>query len=381
MRDMDKTDQLMKRQLYAAFLSVDGVGRRSFQKLLTVCDHLKISLEDVWVSPDKLCSDYFRLNETQINNIINFQKKYSISEYFDYLKEKNIEVILEGDDQYPSLLREIDDRPLLLFVQGDLGFVNQLPIAVVGTRRITSYGQMAVTKLVEELVAGGATIISGGMYGVDAQAHWTCLKNYGRTAAILGFGFNHTYPKYFQRLADQIIANGGALISEFAPHIPPQKGNFPVRNRIVAGMSLGTVVIEAALKSGSLITAQLAAEYNREVFAVPGPITNRFSQGTKNLINQGAKLITSGTEILTEIYPTLAIGGFHFEKKIPKIDKIAYNNDLERCLYKIIQEQPVTTDQICHRLQQNNVSEITVALSMMELANIIVKNGESWYIC
>lgn len=200
------------------------------------------------------------------------------------------------------LLSQIPDPPTHLHIRGTLPDQTLPTIAVVGTRHITPYGRKVTRDLTSALVRVGFVIVSGFMYGVDAVAHETTIEAGGKTIAVLGYGLDAPYyPASHARLADRILASGGCLVSEYAATEPARPENFPRRNRIVSGLSLGVLVTEAAKKSGSLITARLAGEQGREVFAVPGPIGSRYSEGTKELVNLGAKLVTRVEDILEDI--------------------------------------------------------------------------------
>jgi DNA processing protein len=204
--------------------------------------------------------------------------------------------------EYPPALREIFDPPLVLFVRGRIELLQSLMIAIVGTRRPTAYGTAAAERLAGDLAAAGLTIISGMARGIDTAAHRAALAAGGDTAAVFGCGVDVIYPAENRKLAEQ-IAETGALISEFPMGSPAYPQNFPVRNRIVSGMSAGVVVVEGAQYSGSSITARLALDQNREVFAVPGNITSRMSWGPNLLIKQGAKLVQEWNDVVVELKP------------------------------------------------------------------------------
>lgn len=174
-------------------------------------------------------------------------------------------------------------------------------IAVVGTRHVTDYGRKVTYSLARDLATAGFTIVSGFMYGVDAIAHGAAIDAGGKTIGVLGFGFDYMYPKSHASLAKRMLETGNTLVTEFEPEVPAMPQNFPRRNRIVSGLCLGVVVTEAAKNSGSMITARLAVEQGREVFAVPGPIDSLYSEGTKELINLGAKLVTNVSDIVDEL--------------------------------------------------------------------------------
>lgn len=209
--------------------------------------------------------------------------------------------LFPSNSAYPSLLKSVEDKPKQLFVKGAVEVLSLPSVAVVGTRNMTSYGRYATQKFVEELVGYGFVIVSGLALGVDGQAHRTALACGGKTIAVLAHGLDRVSPVEHTTLAGDIVEAGGALISEFPKGFGAQKFSFVRRNRIIAGMAAGVLVVEAGHKSGTKITAGLAAEYGRPVFAVPGPITSQFSEGTKDLVNLGAKLVTSAEDMIEEL--------------------------------------------------------------------------------
>lgn len=205
--------------------------------------------------------------------------------------------------QLSHLLSHIPDPPHHLAIRGEWPDEKYPRIAIVGTRYVTAYGRKVTEKFTKELVEAGFVIVSGFMYGVDAVAHETAVDCGGKTIAVLGYGLEAPYyPVSHARLAQKLLANGSCLVSEFEPNVTAIPGNFPRRNRIVSGLSLGVLVTEAGTKSGSLITARLAVEQGREVFAVPGPIDSPYSEGTKELVNLGAKLVTTIRDIVDELH-------------------------------------------------------------------------------
>jgi len=217
----------------------------------------------------------------------------------DAVRQRGYRIVTLNDADYPALLREIPDPPPFLYVSGDLAAAERC-IAVVGSRNATSYGLATARQLCAELARLGLTVVSGMALGIDTAAHEGALGVRGRTVAVLGSGLNQLYPPENRRLAERIAA-GGAVISEFALDNGPDAHHFPIRNRIISGMSCGTVVVDATRNSGSLITARLAAEQNREVFAVPGSVQSFKSMGTHTLIKQGAKLVENAQDILCEL--------------------------------------------------------------------------------
>jgi DNA processing protein len=213
---------------------------------------------------------------------------------------RSIRILTRDDPEFPGILLELPDPPPVLYVRGDLRGGADPGIAVVGSRRASPYGVEMARALAAEIAEAGVTVVSGLARGIDEAAHRGALEAGGRTVALLGAGMDRVYPPESRRLAERISLSG-ALLSEFPLGTPPYSGNFPVRNRLISGMTRGTLVVEAAPRSGSLITARLALEQGREVFAVPGNATNRGALGPNLLIQQGAKLVMRGRDILEEI--------------------------------------------------------------------------------
>ena len=239
-------------------------------------------------------------NETQIRQWLDFSPS-NYQSIIDWGHEKNQHILHFDHPAYPSLLRNVVGAPLVLFIAGSLTVMNELQLAIVGSRKPTSDGRDAVQSLTRELVQAGLVITSGLAAGIDAICHQTALQSGGRTIAVQGCGLNQIYPSKHRALAHQMIEQGGALVSEFFPDTLPRPEHFPRRNRIISGLSVGTLVVEAAEKSGSLITARYAVEQNRDVFAVPGRITNHNARGCHRLIQQGAKLVCDAADIIEEI--------------------------------------------------------------------------------
>ncbi len=275
--------------------------------------------------------------------------------------EKNkIDVITINDSRYPTLLKQIHDPPALLFVRGSLPDSNLKHLSVVGSRKATAYGLDVTESVITPLAKYGVVIVSGLAYGIDAAAHLTTIEAEGITIAVLGSGVDQDsiYPSQNRTLASKILASGGALVSEFPIGSPPLKQNFPLRNRIIAGMSHGTLVIEAATKSGSLITARCALESNREVYAVPGSIHATLCKGTNDLIKQGATPVTCHSDI----YAT----EFDNNKKIEYIPV----DDEEKKIYKILNHEPQHIDDIV-TLSNLPIQTTSSILSLMELKGVV----------
>lgn len=260
-------------------------------------------------------------------------------------QENDIRIIARKDIRYPHLLRKIHDPPMFLFVQGELLPEDELSIAIVGTRHLTPYGRRQAERLAVEIAQSGFTVISGMARGIDGVAHQGALSVGRRTLAVLGGGLLKIFPPEHYDLSREIIKNG-ALISEYPPESVPQKGTFPQRNRIVSGMSLGVVIVEAPRKSGALITARLAAEQGREIFAVPGPVDHESSRGAHQLIRDGAILVESVDDILQALGP-LSRPVRNQNKEEPIRHPIELQlNDLESKVLAQISMSPTSIDQI-----------------------------------
>lgn len=212
-----------------------------------------------------------------------------------------MKIFRKCDREYPLMLKGIKNAPQELFVEGDVRCFNMPCVTVVGSRNMTEYGRNMAREIVKELSLGGMCVVSGLAIGIDSVVHQTCLDNGGKTIAVLGSGLNRVYPAENVGLYRDIISNGGCVISEQEPNVEAQKIFFPARNRIVSGLSLGTLVIEATYRSGTSITAKFAFEQGRKVFCIPNSVGNKNSSGTLNLIKKGAVMVTNGKEILYEL--------------------------------------------------------------------------------
>ncbi len=264
-------------------------------------------------------------------------------------------VITQDDADYPGLLREIHDPPIVLYVWGDIESLDRPCLSVVGSRRCTTYGINAAQSLARDLAAHGLTIISGLARGIDAAAHRGALEAGGRTVAVVGTGLETTYPKEHAKLQEEIIS-AGAVISEFPLGTPPLPQNFPYRNRILSGLSLGVLIVEAAEHSGSLITARLATEQGREVFAVPGNITSQTSFGTNYLIKDGAKLVQYWLDVVEELPAETRDLVFGVERPLqqndpamvchPLLDALEFSADESAVLDLLAADVPSHIDQL-----------------------------------
>lgn len=280
------------------------------------------------------------------------------------------------DRSYPELLKEILDPPLLLFARGDLSLLSHPSIAVVGTRKPTPYGMAVAEKLGGELAAAGLCVISGMARGIDTAAHKAALSVGGKTTAVFGCGVDMTYPSENRKFQEQIVSRG-LTISEFPMGAPAYPQNFPIRNRIVAGMSQGVLVVEGAQYSGSAITARLAVEQGREVFAIPGNITSQASWGPNLLIRQGAKLVTTAQDVINELSPETRRriqngGGASMEDNRKQGTLPLGPNSVlgDEILAKLKVDQPVHVDDLLSGLENYSSSEIVATLFELELLGL-----------
>lgn len=241
------------------------------------------------------------IGEQTAEIILDSKRKQEVDKHLEYMKKNNIEIISILDDEYPKSLRQIYDAPIALYILGNKNILNeQINISIIGCREYSEYGKQTAKKLAFELTKENITIVSGLAKGIDSFAHEGTLLAKGKTIAVVGNGLDIIYPKENIILAKQILNQNGAIISEYPLGTKPEKNNFPERNRIVSGISKGIIVVEAKKKSGTLITVDFALEQGRDVFVVPGNLNSENSEGTNDLIKQGAKIITNSKDIIEE---------------------------------------------------------------------------------
>lgn len=275
-----------------------------------------------------------------------------------------------NDKNYPELLKKIPNPPQELYFEGALQKSEKYPLAVVGTRKLSAYGRQVTEYFVRTLAQSGLTIISGLALGIDGLAHQTTLDAGGRTIAVLGSGLNHIFPTVHKKLAKGIIKSDGVIISEYSPDTPAYKSNFPARNRIISGLSLGVLIIEAPKKSGALITAKLALKQKRKVFVIPGRIYDKNSAGTNQLIKQGAQAVTKPEDILK----ALKIKSSFTEKQ-----KTSNLSEREKLLLRFLSKNPIHIDELTKKTKLKT-NEIVSCLTMMEVNDIVKNLGGGQYI-
>jgi len=324
--------------------SVPGIGNLLYKRLVKRFN----APEFVFRSSLQQLLEVEGISMRQATAILNFKPADRIKAELDQVDQKGYKIITFNDSTYPALLREIPDPPPLLYICGDLDG-QEKNLAVVGSRNATAYGITTTQRLCADLAAFNMTIVSGMAIGIDTAAHQGALAAKGKTIAVLGSGFNNIYPSENLNLFRRIAAEG-AVISEFTLDTEPEAHNFPIRNRIISGISMGTVVVEASRKSGSLITARLAAEQNREVFAVPGSIQSFKSTGTHTLIKQGAKLIENAQDVLEELAAFMEAPGRPENRD--SVCKAAVRPSLlpdEMAVYEILSPYPEHIDTIVRK--------------------------------
>ena len=297
MNQQEKTYKPPVREFVALHL-LDNLGAQRIRLLLQAVEHPQL---------------IFRLKRYELESIrgigpktaeevLGFNEWDEVDRILEKTKRTGAQIMTYWDDDYPDLLREIYDPPLMLWIKGDRSALDTNAISIVGTRRVGGYGKKMAQKFAKELVDQNLTIISGLAYGTDGAAHQATVDAGGRTVAVLGSGIDWIYPSDHKGLAKKIVDTGGAVISEFPLGTAPEMGNFPVRNRIVSGMSLGTLVVASGLEGGSMITAKSALDQNREVFVIPHPVGHPNAIGCNSLIKRGmGKLVQNVEDILTEI--------------------------------------------------------------------------------
>jgi DNA processing protein len=354
--------------------SVPGVGNLLFKRLLERFG----SPAAVLAAPVDELLQVEGVSRSLSAGIAGHRAGDSVKKDIDRVLKSNVQIITMNDTDYPRRLRQIVDPPPVLYVKGRLRSDADC-IAVVGSRHATPYGLANATRLGADLARRGLSVVSGMALGIDTAAHQGALQGGGATIAVLGSGFDHLYPAQNRALARAIVENG-AVITEFPMQAEPEPHHFPARNRVISGMSLGTVVVEATRKSGSLITARLAADQNREVFAVPGSVRSFKSTGTHTLIKQGAKLVENVQDILDELAPLLkqpASGAGEVEQAAEEPPALPLSRP-ESELLKALDPYPVHIDQL---IRQTGLAPATLShlLLQLELKGLVQQAPGKWF--
>ena len=354
-------DSLNTNQITLAWLnSVNGISNGKIEKLLEYFG----SPEELW---NNFNSEKYNLNMLRPEIINNLTKIRDGFEEFLYekLRVENAFVVTYFDEDYPNKLKNINGAPNILYYKGNLSSASNLSIAVVGSRKATSYGKWTAEKFTRELSELGVTIISGLATGIDTIAHKTAIKYNSKTIGVIGCGINIVYPKKNETLYNEIVEADGAVISEYTFGMEPMPSNFPDRNRIISGLSEGVLVIEAQEKSGTLITAGHAANQGKEIFAVPGNIESLYSKGTNALIKDGAKLVTCIDDIIEEILEFKKL--VNYKKRIINYKSINID-ELKIINFLMLNEATI------YEMSENidmEISDILSTLTILELKNVV----------
>ena len=353
---------------------VPGIGSRLRRLLLERFG----SAEAIFQADPAELQGVARLGPKLAQEIPSYATSTAADEVLALCAARGVDIILEGDPRYPGLLSRIDDPPGLLFVCGEMRPADSLAVAIVGARHATAYGLRVAEQLAGGLARAGYMVVSGLARGIDAAAHRGALKADGRTLAVLGSGVLSIYPPEHESLAGEVSANG-ALMSELPPLCAPNQATFPQRNRIVSGLSMGTIVVQASARSGALITARLAGEQGREVFAVPGPIDCRVSHGCHALIRDGAKLVESVDDVLEELGPLFETCTAADGKPVQQAAELLLNDSEKRVLAAVDANgtaEPIAIDDL---VDDTNLAaaQVLATIGVLEMRRLLRRHPGS----
>jgi DNA processing protein len=351
---------------WIGFSRVSGIGSVRLRALLDTVG----SISAAW-NASSATLRATGIDQRTIERFLALRASFNLDAEVDRVDAAAVTVLTWDSQDYPPQLKNIPNPPPVLYVKGKLLPRDEWALGVVGTRKASVYGKEATRALVHDLAASGVTIVSGLAYGIDTQAHKVALEAGGRTIAVLGSGVDIIYPPTNRGLAEDIFASG-ALVSDYPLGTKPDARNFPPRNRIISGLSLGVLVVEGAIKSGAMITAKYAVEQGREVFAVPGNILNRASDGPSYLIQQGAKLVTSVGDILEELNLDMVAQQTEARQILP-------DNEMEAQLLRFLSTEPIHVDAL-GRAASLPIHEVTGALTLMELKGKVRQVGNMCYV-
>lgn len=352
---------------WLGFNIVKGIGPAKVQALLDYYGELSVA----WVAPEKELTR-LGIDQRAMKTLREGREHLDLDAELAKVEAAGVQLLTWQMPEYPSYLKETPTPPPVLYVAGELLEVDQFAVAVVGTRRLTSYGKQVTKDLVTGLVHNGVTVVSGLARGIDAVAHKTAVSLDGRTIGVLGSGLDCIYPSEHRALAKEIREGKGALISEYGLGVRPEAKNFPPRNRIISGLSLGVIVVEAGERSGALITTNFALEQDRDVFAVPGNVNSPVSMGPNKLIQQGAKLVTKVDDVLEEL-------NLHMIAEKTAVQLALPESNEEVALYTHLSAQPVHIDEL-RRETGLTSSEVSSTLTLMELKGMVQQVGGMNYV-
>ncbi len=341
-----------------------GIGPRTLSLLLEAFG----DPASVLSAPDHQLASVYGVGPKVIRSIREASQLVDVESIARWCHRNHVDIVCHDSETYPSMLSDLPDTPPILFVQGEIIADDNVAVAIVGTRHATTYGLKQAEHLAYSLARAGVTVVSGLARGIDAAAHEGAIAGGGRTIAVLGSGHGEIYPSEHQGLAKAVAAHG-ALISEYPPYAKPRGGMFPQRNRIIAGLALATLVVEAPDRSGALITARIAMEQNRDVLALPGPITSRASRGCNQLIRDGAKLIQNVDDILEELGPMRAPVETVDGTEIRNAAELQLN-EIERQVLAAIETESTPIDQV---IQQSGLPahHVVAVISVLEMRRLI----------
>ena len=352
---------------WLGFNIVKGIGPAKVQAMLDFFGELSVA----WAAPEDQL-ERLGIDQRALKTLREARIQLDLDAELAKVEAAGIQLLTWQMAEYPSYLKETPTPPPLIYLSGDMQEVDRFAVAVVGTRRLTSYGRQVTKDLVTGLVHNGVTVVSGLARGIDAVAHQTAVDLDGRTIAVLGSGLDCIYPSENRMLAKQISEGKGALISEYGLGVRPEAKNFPPRNRIISGLSLGVIVVEAGERSGALITTNFALEQDREVFAVPGNVNSPASMGPNKLIQQGAKLVTSVDDVLEEL-------NLHMVAEKTAVQLALPGTNEEVALYTHLSAQPMHIDDL-RRETGLSSSEVSSTLTLMELKGMVQQVGGMNYV-
>ena len=350
---------MASRKYWVGFNIVPGIGPAKVRALIDRFSDLGAA----WYA-DRAALQQAGLDRRAIDNLLKMRSDLDLDAELVALQDHGLTVLTWEDAEYPSLLREIYAPPPVLYVRGELLPEDEWAVGVVGTRRATSYGKQMARSLAHDLAQNGVTVVSGLARGIDAEAHQAALDAGGRTIAVMACGLDRIYPPEHRHLAHAIADTGrGALVSDYPLGTRPEARNFPPRNRIISGLALGVVVVEAAQRSGALITVEFAIEQGREVFAVPGNVVSRSSAGCNRMIQDGAKMVLGIRDILEELNLTMVEQHTEARTVLPA-------DATEAQLLELVSDQPLHVDEIC-RQSALPIQQVSSALAIMELKGMV----------
>ena len=355
------------RHYLIALSAVPGIGPVRMRRLLATLG----TAEAIWRAPAQVLRAT-GLEERLITSLQKTRATLDPESLPARLERARTRAIVPEDAEFPAALIALPHMPLILYVRGEITPADARAVAIVGTRRATSYGREVTRRVTSDLVAAGVTIVSGMARGVDAVAHQTSLEAGGRTLAVLGCGPDIIYPSEHRQLAER-IAERGALVSEYPPGTPPDAPNFPARNRLISALALGVVITEAGARSGALITAGFAADQGREVFAVPGNVLTGHADGCHALLRDGASLATSASDILE------ALDLARREERAAARQLPLGDNDTERQVIGLLSAEPTHIDDL-GRASQLPISTLNATLTIMELKGLVRQAGAMSYV-